>query len=114
MNDPQSNPVPETITSQLVIEDPEMIDIVTEFVDELPGRITEIRDAHRALDWDLLRMCAHRLKGAGGSYGYPKLSEIAATLEQGFIEHRDDQFSDLLSQLQTLADAANAGLRVRD
>ncbi len=111
MNNVPSGSVPSRLVSQLVIEDPEMIDVVEEFVGELPNRITEMQNAHRELDWELLRTCAHRLKGAGGSYGYPMLSEVAATLERGFIERRDDQFSDLLDQIQQLADAAQAGLR---
>ncbi len=111
MYEVQSSSIPSKLVSQLVIEDPEMIDIVEEFVDELPTRIAEMQNAHRDLDWEMLRMCAHRLKGAGGSYGYPMLSEVAATLERGFIEHRDDQFSDLLGQIQQMAEAALAGLR---
>ena len=110
MNDVQSGAASSKLVSQLVIDDPEMIDIVTEFVGDLPGRIAEMQNAHRELDWEMLRTCAHRLKGAGGSYGYPTLSEIAARLERGFIERRDDQFSDLVGQLQRLADAAAAGL----
>ncbi len=110
MNDVQNSSIPSKLVSQLVVEDPEMIDIVTEFVGELPSRIAEMQDAHRKLDWEMLRMCAHRLKGAGGSYGYPMMSEVAATLEKGFVERRDDQFSDLIGQLQHLVDAANAGL----
>ncbi len=111
MTDVRSSSVPSKLVSQLVIDDPEMVDIVAAFVGELPTRIAEMRNAHRALDWEMLRMCAHRLKGAGGSYGYPQLSKIAATLETGFLERRDDQFSDLVGQLQHLAEAANAGLR---
>ena len=73
MNNVPSGSVPSRLVSQLVIEDPEMIDVVEEFVGELPNRITEMQNAHRELDWELLRTCAHRLKGAGGSYGYPIL-----------------------------------------
>ena len=110
MTDVRSSSVPSKLVSQLVIDDPEMINIVTEFVGDLPARIAEMQNAHRELDWEMLRTCAHRLKGAGGSYGYPMLSEIGALLERGFIQRRDEQFSDLVSQLQRLAEAAEAGL----
>ena len=109
MSNPQS-PSPAKLVSQLIIDDPEMIDIVEEFVAELPSRISELSDAHRRLDWEQLRTCAHRLKGAGGSYGYPRLSQVAASMEAIFIERRDDKFSDLLAQLQQLTEAAKAGL----
>ncbi len=111
MTDVRCRSVPTKLLSQLVIDDPEMIDIVTEFVGDLPARIAEMQNAHRELDWEMLRRCAHRLKGAGGSYGYPMVSEIAAVLERGFIERCDEQFSDLVTQLQGLAEAAEAGLR---
>ena len=110
MNSPQDGSPGFRLISQLMVDDPEMTDIVVEFVAELPARIAEIREAHRALDWELLRNCAHRLKGAGGSYGYPKLSTVAASMEATFAERRDDRFSDLLAQLTDLAEAAKAGL----
>ena len=110
MNSPQDASPGSRLISQLLLDDPEMIDIVEEFVDELPARIAELREAHRDLDWELLRNCAHRLKGAGGSYGYPMLSTVAAAMEAAFMERRDDRFSDLLAQLADLAEAAKAGL----
>ena len=39
--------------------------------------------AIRTSDFDALRVAAHQLKGSGGGYGYPSLSQQAAGLERG-------------------------------
>lgn len=98
------------LVSQLLLDDPDLADVVAEFVGELPGRISELRTAFDTLDWELLRTLAHRLKGAGGSYGYPDVSRLAATMEDAFREHRSDSFGEWINELQQLASAAQAGL----
>jgi HPt (histidine-containing phosphotransfer) domain-containing protein len=48
----------------------------------MPVRRDGLVDAHRNAAWDLLRSRAHQLKGAGGGFGFPQLSALAAELEQ--------------------------------
>jgi HPt (histidine-containing phosphotransfer) domain-containing protein len=100
----------EKLVSQLLIDDPELRDVVEEFVHGLPRRLAEMRAAYAQLDWELLRTLAHRLKGAGGSYGYPVLSQLAAEMERGFRSHCAGQFNTWASQLEQLSEAARAGL----
>ncbi len=91
MSTPQA---PQTLVSQLLLEDADLRDIVEEFVNELGGRIDEINSAYAAFDWDALQTFAHRLKGAGGSYGYPDISALAATMEQHFRAQDPGAFDD--------------------
>lgn len=98
------------LISQLLLEDADLRDIVEEFVDGLQGRIDELVQAHDQLDWDTLQTLAHRLKGAGGSYGYPQLSELGATMENAFKTHEADQFVTWLHTLEELTAAAKNGL----
>ncbi|MBU0638142.1 MAG: Hpt domain-containing protein [Planctomycetes bacterium] len=98
--------------SQLLLEDADLHDIVEEFVEGLQSRAAEIRAAYEQLDWELLRTLAHRLKGAGGSYGYPELSSLAALMEENFSVHRADEFGDWIQKLDELRAAAEAGLKV--
>jgi HPt (histidine-containing phosphotransfer) domain-containing protein len=107
MSTPQA---PQTLVSQLLLEDADLRDIVEEFVNELGGRIDEINSAYAAFDWDALQTFAHRLKGAGGSYGYPDISALAATMEQHFRAQDASAFDDWIKQLQQLANAAQNGL----
>ncbi len=38
--------------------------------------------ASRPPDWPALGLAAHRLRGAGGAYGFHELSRLASSLEQ--------------------------------
>lgn len=110
MSSDQRPPLDKLI-SQLVQADADLRDVVEEFVEGLATRLTELREAHDRLDWEQLTMLAHRLKGAGGSYGYPDISQLCATMEQGFRAHQDADFNAWLARLEELAAAAVAGLR---
>lgn len=102
--------VPEELVSQLLQQEPELRGIVEEFVGELDSRLAEIRAAFDQLDWDQLTILAHRLKGAGGSYGYPEISRLCAELERSFRAHDAHGFTDRLAQLEGLIRAAANGL----
>ncbi len=99
------------LVSELLCEDPDLHDIIEEFVDGLSDRIVHLKLAFEELDWGQLRTLAHRLKGAGGSYGYPEISQLAAQMEQNFKTHRADDFDAYIHQLEDLASAAQAGLQ---
>lgn len=102
--------VPEKLVSALVVEDPEMADIVREFVGGLANRAREMGAALSAQDWDRLRTLAHQLKGAGGSYGYPDLSRLGADMEKTLAGQRGVPFAAWLEELSALIRAAEAGL----
>lgn len=106
MSETQTN----KLYSQLLAEDPDLRDIVEEFVEGLEERLREIKQAYESQDWDLLTTLAHRLKGAAGSYGYPDLSGVAANLEAEFRVHRGDQLNHLLTQFSACVEGAKAGL----
>jgi HPt (histidine-containing phosphotransfer) domain-containing protein len=61
--------------------DPEMRDIVTLFIDDLPRRAESLRSALLAGDRARLRMLAHQLRGSAGGYGFPALGNAAANVE---------------------------------
>ncbi len=63
-------------------DDPDMMEIVREFAAELPDRAAALESALQAGDHDQLRTLAHQLKGAGGGYGYPQITEVCGALEQ--------------------------------
>ncbi len=62
-------------------DDPQLAAILPRFVERLPAQLDDLCKAlaeERLADAERL---AHRIKGAGGSYGYPTLSEAAMLLE---------------------------------
>ena len=72
----------EPIGSELVQEDASFADIVVQFVEGLDNRLAKMQDAIEKSDFEALRGAAHQLKGSGGGYGYPILTELAAELER--------------------------------
>ncbi len=96
--------------SQLLLEDANLRDVVEEFVAGLSGRMEDLRTAYERLDWDGLTMLTHRLKGAAGSYGYPEISRVCASMEQQFQAHQTADFHRFLRELDGMAAAAQAGL----
>ena len=64
-------------------DDPDMSEIVALFVRELPQRLAAMHSALMAGDIEQVRVLAHQLKGAAGGYGFPKLGEAAALVDQG-------------------------------
>jgi HPt (histidine-containing phosphotransfer) domain-containing protein len=61
--------------------DPDLVEIVALFVDEMPARISAIATLLADGNWDDLRRAAHQLKGSAGSYGFPAISPLAAKVE---------------------------------
>jgi HPt (histidine-containing phosphotransfer) domain-containing protein len=90
------------------------------FAGRLPARIAEVeaaRDAARDGAWDgealrTFHRTAHSLAGAGATFGFPAVSELAGRLEallgRGAPCGEDDrrEVDDLLVRLRHLADAA--------
>jgi HPt (histidine-containing phosphotransfer) domain-containing protein len=61
--------------------DPDMLEIVREFALELPARVAKLEELLAAGQMRELQTLAHQLKGAGGGYGFPQITELAASLE---------------------------------
>ncbi|MCL2701787.1 MAG: ATP-binding protein [Phycisphaerae bacterium] len=62
-------------------DEPELADVIDSFVRQLPQRLAEMQQAFAAGAYNELTRLAHRVKGAGGSYGYPTLTNRAKELE---------------------------------
>jgi len=63
------------------IRDPEMARILETFIGRLAGQVEAMHHAHADGQHRELQRLAHQLKGAGGSYGYPSLTDAARVLE---------------------------------
>ena len=61
--------------------DPRLAAVVAAFVARLPAAVAELRAFAAAERLDELTRTAHRLRGAGGSYGFAAVTEMAARLE---------------------------------
>ncbi len=62
-------------------DDPDMVELVEEFVAVLPKRVQAIEGALAERDIQMLASLAHQLKGSAGSYGFAAVTEAAKALE---------------------------------
>ena len=98
----------DALVSELA-NDPDIADLVRDFVAELPKRAESIAHAALSKDWESLRRAAHQLKGAAGSYGFGPITDAARTVE-GFASG-DAASADLersIASLTTLCRKARA------
>jgi HPt (histidine-containing phosphotransfer) domain-containing protein len=70
----------------LLMDDPELRELLREFVAELPQRFAALEKAAAVQDWQEVRRLAHQLKGSGGSYGFPAITAAAAEVEEATRE----------------------------
>jgi CheY-like chemotaxis protein len=82
-----------------IVDDAEMAEIIRQFVVDLPERSSAILRALQVPDIETLTRLAHQLRGSAGGYGFPLITEAAASLEDGVADGLD------LSSLQVRAEA---------
>lgn len=61
--------------------DPEYVDVVEMFVDEIPNRTDRLCTAFDNRDWESLARLTHQLTKALSSYGYHAIAPAARNLE---------------------------------
>lgn len=98
MNDPSYPTRP--LRSDL-INDEEMRELIREFVDEMPARISEFESAWRDASANNLARLAHQLKGAAGGYGFGIVGDAAAALEQA-VKRADQDLSAVKKEFDDL------------
>lgn len=64
---------------------PVMRGILADYVADLPMQATAMVTSLARKDFDTLRRLTHQLVGAGGSYGFPELSRVAASAEKAIV-----------------------------
>lgn len=64
-----------------LISDADMAELLTDYVANLQQYAADLRRLLAAKDTDAVARLLHQLKGSGRSYGYPKITELAASAE---------------------------------
>jgi len=95
--------------SDELADDPEFQALVHKFMAALPRMVDEIASAAAERDWDTLQILSHNLKGVGGNYGFPQISELAGRINSevklAFHGHISRLVSDLKSVCHNLVNA---------
>jgi HPt (histidine-containing phosphotransfer) domain-containing protein len=87
--------------------DADFHDLLDLFVSAVPDRMRVLSELHRARCVEELGRQAHQLKGAGGGYGFPLISEAGAELQHACrrqdtvrIEHALNELISLLARVE--------------
>ena len=90
--------------------DPLFSELILKFVDEMPDRVDALLESYLSEDWRALERLAHQLKGAGGGYGFPQVTELAERLERAVgAGAEEDEIHVAMNQLITCCRLLRAG-----
>jgi signal transduction histidine kinase/DNA-binding response OmpR family regulator len=86
---PQQNAVPQStnVVTNMVKVDPDMEDIVPGYLEKRRAEVAKYQTALAGGDFDAIRMLGHKMKGTGGGYGFPMLTEIGGKIEDQALAH---------------------------
>ena len=84
------------IISELLKEEPDLVNLIDRFISRLPGMQDAIIKAFSDKDWETFTGLIHQMKGVGGNYGYPMLTTLCAEIE---VMAKEENFSKVESQL---------------
>jgi len=101
MSSEQGVPSDQPLVSEFA-GDPDMVEIVEYFVEELPSRVVAIREAASTKDTTSLTTLAHQLKGAAPGYGFPDIGAAAGVLEAS-LRSSEGSVDQLMGQVEDLA-----------
>lgn len=90
-------------------DDLDLWDVIEGFVGRLHERVGQMRHSLAHNDLEEVRRLAHQLKGAGGSYGYPALTDASRVLEQAAKAGDAEAANLALAGLARLCQAAVRG-----
>jgi HPt (histidine-containing phosphotransfer) domain-containing protein len=82
MDPSQSALEPASHWKEIVHVDASFAPLVPKFMTNRKKEVTTMQAALAAQDFETVRRVAHGMKGAGGSYGFDRITEMAATIEQ--------------------------------
>jgi CheY-like chemotaxis protein/HPt (histidine-containing phosphotransfer) domain-containing protein len=88
--------------STLPTDDPEIREVVVEFVDSIGARLEAMIAALDSDDFDELARLAHALKGSGGTAGYACFTEPAARIEKLAKARQPEEISATFGEIRNL------------
>ena len=97
------------LTSNLLIEEPELIDLVDKFIVRLPIMRDVINQSYKEQKFEALSDLIHQMKGVGGNYGYSMLTELCAKIEFQIENQDSTKTARLIKEFNVMVDQIIAG-----
>ena len=92
------------LTSDILDDEPELIDLIDKFISRLPGMWGAIKQAHKMQDEEEFLRLIHQMKGVGGGYGYPILTEISSKIEFESENKNAEKVNELIEEFDLMTD----------
>ena len=99
----------QVIISELLKDDPDLIDLIDRFLSRLLDMQEKIIKVHDEEDWETFLSLIHQMKGVGGNYGYPMLTTLCADIELKTKEEKYSEVSDKLIEFKLMCEQILAG-----
>ena len=96
------------ILSTIIEEEPDILPVVIEFLDNLPARLEKIKSNCGQENWEELARTAHGLKSAG-LFGYQILTNVAAELEAAALSQEVENIQKKQKEAERLIERVLAG-----
>ena len=96
-------PEAQPIRSLLLDEEPGLEYLVERFISRLPQLLQGFEKRAMNGDWEELRREIHQLKGSGGAYGFPVLTDLACRIETALERQRYAEVGNRLAELRDVA-----------
>jgi len=97
------------ITSEILLEDPGLIDLIDKFMTRLPAMRDSINLANTDKNDEEFSNLIHQLKGVGGGYGYPMLTVLCSDIEVQIKNKSAENVCALLQEFNTMCEEILAG-----
>ena len=94
-------------------DDEGLTEVIGNFVAGLPDRMQAMRQALDAGLFPQLERLAHQLKGGGGSYGYPRITEVARQVENAARAGDSEEANLAVGRMQRFCGAVVAAWQAR-
>ena len=97
------------IYSEIRDTDPELVHVVECFLDGLPHTMDQVNQLYADGQWPALKNHIHNLKGSGGAFGFPQITEVAREIHQCIVSGNYSNIASYMAQLNTIYRRIKAG-----
>jgi len=84
-----------------VLVDSALEDIIPVYLENRRAEVVSLRAALARLDFPAVRITGHKLKGSGGGYGFPRLTELGAELEKAAMANDPESIRHSIEELHS-------------
>jgi len=100
------------VSEKIIIKiDPDLADLIPGFLGNRARDVESIRSLLESEDFDAIRVLGHSMKGAGGGYGFDRITEIGGTIETAAVNgdaaaiaSANEELADYLARVEPVDD----------